>query len=101
MKIEAKIKIIDEEKTGTSQMTGNEWRSRMLMLEWDDMEGAQRIWAALFDERLDDLEKQGIAQGDSCQVDIVFTPRTYRSTYHKTELEIVRIVKVPGKGVAL
>ena len=105
MKIEAKIKIIGEEKTGTSQTTGDQWRSRMLLLEWEDLEGTQRVWATLFNEVLAEFEKEGIKQGSLCQVDFVFTARTYRSMYNKTDVDVKHIQKVSdseaGKGVAL
>ena len=101
MKIEAKIKIIGEEFSGTSQTTGNDWRCRMLLLEWEDMEGEQRAWLSIFDERMDDFNEQGFAQGDLCQLDIVFSPRTYRTTYKKTEIKIKNIRKISGKEAAL
>ena len=101
MKIEAKIKIIGEEFSGTSQETGEKWRCRMLLLEWEDMEGIERVWAPVFNERMDDFNEQGFAQGDLCQVDIVFTPKTYPSLFNKTNLTIKNIRKISGKEAAL
>jgi hypothetical protein len=85
---------LGEEKIGISQRTGNEWKSRMVLLEWLDTEGTQRVWCSLFNEKLEEYNKNGIQLGDQVEVSLWFTTRTYRTGYNGIEANLLRINKV-------
>ena len=88
------VKLIGEKAKGTSYNTGNEWRLKPVLLEWEDLEGTNRVWAHLFNEKMDEFDRLGIQQGDVCEVSLQFTARSYRTGYNKTEVEVLSIKKV-------
>ena len=93
MTINAILKIIGEKNEGVSQVTGNEWKTQTLLLEWEDSEGISRVWAVLFNEDIARFEQQGIMAGDLCHVTLCFTARAYRTGYCKTDARIISINK--------
>jgi hypothetical protein len=93
MQVTATVKIMGEEASGISAQTGNPWKSRMILLEWNDTEGTNRIWCALFNAKLEAFCQSGIGVGDTVLVSVRFTARTYRTGFFRTEAEIMTICK--------
>lgn len=93
MEKEMIVKIVGECSEGVSQRTGDSWKNRTLLLEWNEGGVANRIWAAIFNEALDRFERQDIKPGDACWVDVVFSARTYRTGFCRTEVRITAIEK--------
>lgn len=93
MEKEMIVKIVGESSEGISQRTGDSWKNRTLLLEWNEGGVTNRIWAALFNEVLDQFERQNIKPGDACWVNVVFSARTYRTGFCRTEASITAIEK--------
>lgn len=94
MEIKAKVKLIGEQKTGVSQNSGNEWKSRQIMLEWIDSEGTHRAWTALFNEQMENFVRQGIGTNDSVTVRLRFSARSFRNGFVSTEVMVEEINKI-------
>lgn len=93
MRIEAVIKQIGELHEGSSKLTGKEWKAAQILLEWEDGEVTNRVWAMMFNEVLDEFQQVGMHVGDGCVVTFSFSARSYRTGYHKTEVNIISISK--------
>lgn len=98
MTIDATLKIIGEKNEGVSQVTGNEWKTQILLLEWEDGEGTSRVWGVLFNEEIARFEQQGLKAGEMCRVTLCFTARAYRTGYCKTDARIISINKKQSIG---
>ena len=94
MNLNATVKLLAEETNGISSATGNPWRGRMALLEWQSGAGiVNRAWCALFNDKLEAFEMQGIKVGDWVEVTIRCTTRTYRTGFNRTDVEILEIKK--------
>ena len=109
MKLQVKIKTIGEERKGVSSRTGDEWRSRCLLLSWqekreDGNELSHFQRAVAFGQIVKQVE-QGFKVGDDALVDVSFSSTDTRSGYYRNEVHIMNIQKMSdsetGKGVAL
>lgn len=94
MKTKATVKIVTEERQGISQRTGNPWRSAMVLLEWLDLHGTNRVWCTLFNQTLFEFKQDGIQVGDEVEASFRFSTRSYHSGYNATEAELISIKKV-------
>ena len=88
------MKLVGELKKGVSSLTGNEWQSRSLMLEWLDREGTHRVWGTLFNQTVEEFNNEGIKVGDKVEASLHFTTRSFRSGYMSTDVKIEEIKKV-------
>lgn len=86
--------MVGEKKSGISTSTGNPWQCKSVLLEWSDGEGTHRVWAMLFDQRVDDFDEQGLSAGDTATVRLKFTSRSFRTGFVSTEVLIEEIQKV-------
>lgn len=66
----------------------------MVLLEWLDLHGTNRVWCTLFNQTLVDFIQDGIQVGDQVEASFRFSTRTYRSGYSATEAELISIKKV-------
>ena len=94
MEIRATVKLVGETKTGVSQRTGNEWKSCSVMLEWIDSEGTQRLWGSIFNDKMDNFERQGITAGNDVVARLRFSVRTFRTGYSAIDAEVEEINKI-------
>lgn len=94
MNLKAMVKLLAEENSGISNSTGNPWRGRMMLLEWPGGTGiVNRAWCALFNDKLEAFEMQGIKVGDTVEATIRFSTRTYRTGFNRTDMEVLNIKK--------
>ena len=109
MKLQVKIKMIGEERKGVSSRTGDDWRSRWLLLSWQEkredgnvLTHYQRV--VVFDRQLEKVEKE-FQSGDDALVDVSFSSTDQRNGFYRNEARIMSIQKISdsetGKEVAL
>lgn len=93
MRVEAEIKQVGEPYEGHSKTTGKAWKAITLLLEWKEGEDTNRAWATMFNDVVEWFEQTELQVGEWCVANLLFSTRSYRTGYHKTEVNINDITR--------
>ena len=93
MRFEATVKKLNEVKSGVSENTGDPWKYRGVILETPDGERVARWLATLGTKMGDEVERQGIKEGDKVIVDLRFFTSTNYNKFVDNKIFVDSIQK--------
>ena len=96
MTIKATLKVIEEERSGISNVSGNAWKMRSVVLEWTeqaapDARRTQRVRATMFGPVCEEFNRSGVQIGSAVSVDLDFTTSSARNGYVYNEVRVAAI----------
>ena len=91
MRVEAEIKEVSALHQGKNYMNGKAWKAMMVLLAWEDEEGANQAWTAMFNDVMDGFVQSGLSVGDKCCAGMYLSARSFRTGYHKTDISLTFI----------
>ncbi len=94
MRFEATVKKLNELKSGVSENTGDPWRYRGVILETPDGDRVARWLATLGTKMVDEVERQGIKEGDKVIVDLRFFTSTNYNKFVDNKIFVESIALV-------
>lgn len=90
MILELLVKVVEETRQGVSQSTGNEWKSKNVVLEAQDGNDVFRIQARMYGQVVDQFEQLGLAVGSIATFDLRFATEMYRG-YVSNKISVLSI----------